>query len=561
MTEQELAWEEAAAKKMVSDIDKVSSGKKFKACINADAFGSLDDDCERVAQSIAGDWYSLFDGDGGDDLPFNKTTEFHLKYADKPMTASQLFTGLVNATASKKFQPKYFETQRTQPFVNILLLLAFAHLRKMVSDNRRLMLWCEANFDDRNAVRVDDVLFGRSDACIRFSDQSLFTRESNDSRAGYDSFDRANAVSTVECKRTLSKPTKRQHQHDDDDVDQQHEVDEAMCEAALLGCERDGLFVSGQHVRQQMRVHDAIITDGVTFYRVRVWWEVISSAAVWKRQVIVSELTSLRPTGDATAPSHSQLLAVARLLVGSVHDGLKCEFKPTTCLQEQSWPDGSHLKLLECFSGDSTRVITKWQFVPEGNTDGTFKFVSKSLSSKTGNLDTAKRFDTEVKAMKLLFDNDVDARYLALATPFTTLNLPIRDSDRILVFLDAGEPLSAKYVGGKRGQHLASTFNRCIVEGALPALHRAKLVHNDIHGGNVLLDESEDIMRLIDLESVTLIDASLKGIPIMDRPWERPIKAEFANDNRRAADLQAFLEDEAFHCFQQFEMFMKKRRK
>ena len=47
---------------------------------------------------------------------------------------------------------------------------------------------------------------------------------------------------------------------------------ESMCDQALLGCERDSLYVVGRRVRQAMLVYNAIITDGIDFYRARVWW-------------------------------------------------------------------------------------------------------------------------------------------------------------------------------------------------------------------------------------------------------------------------------------------------
>ena len=551
LTTEELAQEENEAKVMLSNINKYSVGRKFKQCIDPDAFSPLNGDLDKLAQSIADDWFSLFDGDGGDKLLFNKTTEFHLKHAKAPTMARQLFTHLVEATATRTFQPKHFETQRTQPFVNILLLLAFEHLRCMVSGEQKLMLWCEAKFDDRNAVDLDNVLFGRSQASSRFSDQSLFVRETDDDREGYSDFDRVNAVSTVECKRTLSKP------------DVEDYVDELMCEAALLGCERDGLFVCGQHVRQEMRVHDAIITDGVAFYRVRIWWEYGQSVGKWHRNVIVSRVTSLRPIAGETAPTHAQLLAVAQLLVGSVYDGLKREFKPTNCLQKVpcSWRDNSHVNLLEFCSRDSVRVTAKWQFVSEGENAETFNFVSKVVTDSTIS-SAVRRSKAEVEATKRLSSLREDGKfcYLTLPEPLTLLKLSDFECDFLLVFRDAGEPLRAQYVGGERGRQLASAFQTCIIDGALHLLHSNNLVHNDVHAGNVLVRKNGDAftMTLIDFESMTSAGASLEGVAILcaGRPWPRERTADANNDLLRAGHLRDFLNDVEYFNFVQFDTFL-----
>ena len=441
LTAEEKKFEDADALCQLDHVKKFSLGHNFEECIDAKAFNDLSVDDARV-EAIADAWQKLLCSDRA----------YHVKHRSEPITTRQLFVQLCEATESSVFQPKYFETQRTQPFVNLLLLKALPFLQKLVAndDKRKLMLWCEAKFDQKDNVTNEHATFGRLAPSTCCSDQSLFLRHKTDRRDVYDDFDRANAVVTVECKRTLVSDTDTTKIH------------HPMCEQALLGGERDALFVSGRRVGHQMRRHHVILTDGVVFYRARVHW---TYTGYWQRMVKLSSCTSLRPeNGKAEI---AQLKSVARLFVGSVLDGLKCEFEPTSCLQSVTFRD-QQLSLVKCLNNDLKRVIAKWQVV-DGNKSSNFVVKAHVFSRRMSSERLMREIEVVQKLQQMTSgNNDSALSHLPLPLSLSVLRLRVEFSDQLLVYHDGGEPLTAQFVGGEDGERLADIFEKCILNGALP---------------------------------------------------------------------------------------------
>ena len=192
-----------------------------------------------------------------------------------------------------------------------------------------------------------------------------------------------------------------------------------------------------------------------------------------------------------------------------------------------------------------TRILaTERFFVAKATTseqrDVVLKIVYKLVSSR------ARRTLVELDNLRSLKDCPAVVNLAAGYGDDQTSVLPF------LVLEDAGEPLDKLVVSGNAGKELAKVLKRDIWETALEALRLHKLVHADLHPGNICVRECNGELQalIVDLESAVQEGGELAESPIKHRDdlIRSGQKAELKMDESMViAILQSLWQKGSFH--------------
>ena len=385
-----------------------------------------------------------------------------------------------------------FENNKTQPFVNGLLREAFGELDRVFKERvsaeaseydkaRELFLHTEKK--QAEGDQCTKTLPVPRTAGSRYVDAALFERgsgcENDDSALRYDKAARARTILAVEAKRVL---------------DSDHFID------ALGEVERDFVRVAGRWARATMPVGHSIITDGVEWIFLRMWWTFDRDKKTWMRVRKQSERIDLSH-GDSAWQRLAQWLVFS--------------FKTAMCWPEMATGfvfEFEGYELVGAMSAGTRSTTWRWRRTGDESAIAVLKTAAFFASDRQAHLWDA--IERERAFLSLLSGCQHVISLLNSASPFM----------RSLWLENGVTSLARMDISGKRGRLLAKVVLTSIVDGALPALARLAcaesrekkgLVHCDIHLGNIVVTADREVAKLIDLESARWSGDSLEGAAML----------------------------------------------
>ncbi|CAB9529875.1 unknown protein [Seminavis robusta] len=254
-----------------------------------------------------------------------------------------------------------------------------------------------------------------------------------------------------------------------------------------------------------------VVTDGIEWFFVKI------EAKREGRREVASFLVYESKTVNIYDGNDYDFQELAKFLIFTFTESIeesKLSKSPFVNIQDEDYKE-----LLENIQFDNTRgfkitrILATQRFFAAKATSSEQKEVVLKIIYKQAGIRAKESVPSECWSSLTTYEASKTVQLLSGYDDDETIVPPF------LVLEDAGEPLDKLVVSGNAGKELAKVVKRDIWGTALEALRQHKLVHADLHPGNICVKEYNGELQalVVDLESAVLEGSELAESPIKHR--------------------------------------------